>query len=62
MGGGGWLRTDVYAACLCGGFGTRRPSNLEAFCKRPRGGRSAFYYQVEHVNGFYGEPKYIIYF
>ena len=29
---------------LRGGFGTRRPSNQEAFCKRPRGGRSAFYY------------------
>jgi hypothetical protein len=29
---------------VCGGFGTRRPSNQEAFCKRPRGGRSAFYY------------------
>ena len=29
---------------VCGGFCTRRPSNQEAFCKRPRGGRSAFYY------------------
>ena len=32
---------------VCGGFGTRRPSNQEAFwiiIKRPRGGRSAFYY------------------
>ena len=30
---------------LCCGYWARRPSNLEAFCKRPRGGRSAFYYK-----------------
>jgi len=29
---------------VCGGFGTRRPSNQEAFCKRPRGGCLEFYY------------------
>ena len=47
---------------MCCGYWARRPSNLEAFCKRPRGGRSAFYYEGENVSGFYGEPKYSIYF
>ena len=47
---------------LCGGFGTRRPSSLRHFVRRPRGGRSAFYYQVEYVNGFYAGPKHSIYF
>ena len=65
---GGGHRENVYDACR----GTRRTRRgggegvvvvvlgdlvtLEAFCKSPRGGRSAFYYEVEHVNGFYGEP------
>ena len=34
---------------MCCGYWARRPSNLEAFCKRPRGGRSAFYYEGENV-------------
>ena len=43
--GGRKYRTCV--CCMqgvCGGFGTRRPSNQEAFGKRPRGVRSVFYY------------------
>ena len=32
------------------------------FVRRPRGGRSAFYYEVEYVNGFYDGPKRGIYF
>jgi len=44
----GWEAQRKCVSCMqgvCGGFGTRRPSSQEAFCKRPRGGRSAFYYQ-----------------
>jgi len=62
--GVGWLRTNVYAACSGGVVVVVLGDlvTLEAFCKRPRGGSLAFYYEVEHVNGFYGEPKFSIYF
>jgi len=46
---GGWLRANVYDAIsdcsvLCSGFGTRRPSSLEAFGEKASRGRSAFFY------------------
>ena len=47
---GGGVVKNKCVCCMqwwCCGCGTRRPSNLEAFCKRPRGGHSAFYFQVE---------------
>jgi len=62
--GGGRHRENVYAACSdC--VVVLALGDLVAwrhFVRRPRGGRSAFYYQVEYVNGFYAGPKHSIYF
>ncbi len=59
--GGGHYRTNVYDACSGGVVVVVLGDlvTLEAFCKRSRGVRSAFYYEVENVNGFYGDPKYM---
>jgi len=38
---------------VCGGFGTRRPSNLEAFCEKASRGTLSVLLSVYEVNIFY---------
>ena len=51
---GGWLRGNVYAASSdSGGFGTRRPSSLEAFCKGLEGAAQRFIIKLAYKWGLW---------
>jgi hypothetical protein len=53
MGGGGGGKCTMRDGVVCGGFGTRRPSNLEAFCEKASRGTLSVLLSVYEVNIFY---------
>jgi hypothetical protein len=53
-GGGGGCKCPLRAWVVCGGFGTRRPSSLEAFCEKASRGQLSVLLSVYEVNRFYG--------
>ncbi len=58
-----WVAAKKCVRCmqgLCCGFGTRRPSNLEAFCKKASRGPLSVLLSVYEVNRFYGLPSHSV--